>query len=362
MQENKIFKEFLENTYNKDKNYNSICSYIKGGIYMKKNLLNIAAVILTVLVIGISAQNIYAKIAWNIEYKEYQKRNVITRQIAIDENSKDGYIENLNMDYTYQDNIGIKIKSLIITNDYCQIDFDTKLNEDINKISYGYVVYDENYTIYACSERWSKSKNNKSYLQKLYKELGIKNNKSKILSDSSWHGISKISMTSNIGFPNSKKLYIRIFDIGYDIFKENGSVEQIDLSNSEWQFEIDVPKKIYERTEIELMLSQEIEGITLNKAQLSETGLSIKVNIKDLRNFLMAGKDMDSKEFDKLRDAAFYLSDGEDNIYMATDMGTTKNKNEIQAKFGIGKQDLDKKIYLNVSLNDVQAKIQLVEK
>ena len=53
MQENKIFKEFLENTYNKDKNYNSICSYIKGGIYMKKNLLNIAAVILTVLVIGI---------------------------------------------------------------------------------------------------------------------------------------------------------------------------------------------------------------------------------------------------------------------------------------------------------------------
>ncbi len=362
MQENKIFKEFLENTYDKDKNYNSICSYIKGGIYMKKNLLNIAAVILTVLVIGISAQNIYAKIAWNIEYKEYQKRNVITRQIAIDENSKDGYIENLNMDYTYQDNIGIKIKSLIITNDYCQIDFDTKLNEDVNKISYGYVVYDENYTIYACSERWSKSKNNKSYLQKLYKELGIKNNKSKILSDSSWHGISKISMTSNIGFPNSKKLYIRIFDIGYDIFKENGSVEQIDLSNSEWQFEIDVPEKFYERTTIQLVLKNDVEGIVINKAELTQTGLVIKADIKQLRDFLMSGKDMKSEDYEKLENAVFYISDGNDNIYRATGLGTTNKANEISARFGIGKKDLDKKIFLNVSLNDIQEKVELVQK
>ena len=89
MPDNKIFKEFLESTYDREKNYNSICSKIKGGIDMKKKILNIVAVLLIVLV---TAKSVYAKIAWHIEYKEYENRNVITRTLAINENN---YSENL---------------------------------------------------------------------------------------------------------------------------------------------------------------------------------------------------------------------------------------------------------------------------
>ena len=362
MNKNEIIKEYFEKEYGKQKNYEAIMKKIKGGKSMKKKVINTAAIFVMIVTIGFVTQTIYANIAWNIEYKKYQNRDVITRNIAMEEAQKEGQLENLSMEYLVQDEIAIKVQSLMMTNDYVEIRLDMKQPKTPEKISYGYAIYDENNNIYAFSQRMSKVNKKNNVWKKLKQELGIPSNLNNVLSDLGSNSSSGIEMRSSTGFPHSKKLYIRIFDIGYDILEKSGKVRNVCLSDSEWQFEIDVPKKIYERTEIELMLSQEIEGITLNKAQLSETGLSIKVNLKDLRNFLMSGKDMDTKEFDKLRDAAFYLSDGEDNIYMATDMGTTKNENEIQAKFGIGKQDLDKKIYLNVSLNDVQAKIQLVEK
>ncbi|MBO5478896.1 MAG: hypothetical protein J6A04_04210 [Clostridia bacterium] len=375
MPENKILKEFLESTYNKEKNYNSICSKIKGGMNMKKKLLNIAAVLLIIVVAGVTVQGVYAKIAWNIEYEKYQNRNVITRTVAIDETKQGDFAENINMDYIYQDGIGIKVKSLMLTNDYCKIGIDFKLNEEAqknkDKISYGYAIYDENNNIYAISERISFARKPKkaTYFEKLYKELGIKsNNLNNELCNSITYGFSGISMTSDMRFPKSKKLYVRIFDIGYETYEfdnENHKIknsEEFCLSNSEWQFEIDVPEKFYERTAVELVLSENVEGIVINKAELTETSLVMKANIKGLRDFIMDGKDMKTETFGKLRDAAFYISDGNDNIYLPTEMGTTREENEISARFGIGKDALENKIFLNVSLNDIQAKIELIQK
>ena len=71
---------------------------------------------------------------------------------------------------------------------------------------------------------------------------------------------------------------------------------------------------------------------------------------------------MKSEDYEKLENAVFYISDGNDNIYRATGLGTTNKANEISARFGIGKKDLDKKIFLNVSLNDIQEKVELVQK
>lgn len=367
MPENKIFKEFLESTYDREKNYNSICSKIKGGIDMKKKILNIAAVLLIVLVTGVTAQSVYAKIAWHIEYKEYENRNVIRRTLAIDENN---YSENLNMDYMYQDNIGIKIKSFMITNDYLQLDFDIKFDKEMkidkDDISYGIAIYDENNNIYIVNDRMHHNKNKSSYRKKLYKELGVKS--ANMLTSSSFYGLSGIRMTSDKGFPQSKKLYIRIFDIGYTTYKYDDKHEKIIgyeencLSDSEWQFEIDVPEKFYKRTTVELVPSKEVEGIVINKAELTETALIMKVNINGFRDFLMSGRDMETEEFNKSSDAAFYISDGDGNIYTASSRGTTQNENEISARFGIGKDALDKKIFVNVSLNDIQTRIELVQK
>lgn len=368
MSENKIFKEFLESTYDREKNYNSICSKIKGGIDMKKRILNIVAVLLIVLVTGVTAQSVYAKIVWHIEYKEYENRNVIRRTLAIDENN---YSENLNMDYMYQDEIGIKIKSLMITNDYFKLDMDIKLNEDIDKdkIFYGYAIYDENNNIYEVSEspksekKVSSKKIIRTYTKKLKQELGSDSNFLTI--NQMGKNSSGIVLMSNDGFPQSKKLYIRIFDVGYSIYEEKQEPNEskyVCLSDSEWQFEIDVPEKFYKRTTVELVPSKEVDGIVINKAELTETALIMKVSINNLRDFLMSGRDMETEEFNKSSDAVFYISDGDGNIYTASSRGTTQNKNEISARFGIGKDALDKKIFLNVSLNDIQARIELVQK
>lgn len=371
MHENKIFRELLENVYNKEKNYTDISSKIKKVIDMKKKILKIVAVLL-IVVIGYTAQDIYAKIAWNISYEKYKNRNVITRSIALDEKAKDKYRENLNMDYIYQDKIGIKLNSLIIANDYCQIDLDIKLDEEIqigeDNLQYGMVVYDENNNIYNISERWHKNEKQLTYWKKLYKELGIKENQSKELSNTAQYSKSKVTMTSIKGFPKSKKLYIRIFDIGYEDCKidyEKMEViyrNDINLSNSEWQFEIDIPEKFYERTETQLKLGKEVEGIDIKKAELTQTGLSMIVNIKQLKDFMLGGMNMGSEEFGTLSKAAFYISDGDDNIYTATEFGTTTENGELSVRFGIGKDDLDKGIFLNVSLNDIQEKIELVQK
>ncbi|MCI8481970.1 MAG: hypothetical protein HFJ27_02560 [Clostridia bacterium] len=336
---------------------------------MKKKILNIAAVLLVAVIIGVTAQGVYAKISWNIAYKEYQNRNVITKSIALEENAPNNYSENLNMDYIYQDKIGIKLNSIMITNDYCQIGFDIKLEEEISKweekIRYGIAVYDENNNIYIL-HGWKHEES--LYWKKLYQELGLKrNNMKNILNDSASFGVSKLTMTSKVGFPKSKKLYVRMFDIGYEDSKiDSKTLEEIYhndiyLSDSEWQFEIDIPEKFYERTEVELKLSEDVQGIKLNKAELTQTALTINIEIDQIREFLMAGKDMGKEEFDKLRNAVFYISDEDENIYMAMDLGIDKG-NEINARFGIGKEMLNKKLFLNVSLNDIQKKVELIQK
>lgn len=366
MSENRIFKEFGESIYDRNENYKCICSKIKGGNDMKKKLLNTVAVLLMVLVVGATAHGVYAQIAWNIEYKEYENRNVITKRIALNEEIKNGWAENIDMDYIYKDEIGIKLKSFMVTNDYCEIGLDFKFDDKdkINKYKdnfyYSYAIYDEDNNIYAIS-------GGAKYKKKLYKELGKKNIKEPDLSCSVAIGESGIEMESIEGFPQSKKIYIRIFNIGYvinevdDEHPETLNFQDHFLSSSEWQFEIDVPERFYERTAIELETRENVEGITINKAELTETSLSIKVNINNIREFLMSGKDMDAENFEKLRDAAFYISDNDGNIYAPTDMGLGE-KDEIRAKFGIGKRDLDKKIFLNVSLNEIQAKAELIQK
>lgn len=338
---------------------------------MKKKFLNAVAVVVLVLVIGTIAPKVYAMIVWNIEYKEYENRNIIRRMVALDESSRVGYIENIDMDYVYQDGIGIKITSLILTNDYCKIGIDTISENgeiDKDKTFFNYSIYDENNNIYAVLERITGSRKDSTYWKKVYKELGIKaDNMNSQLAQTAFGNLSDITMTSIKGFPKSKKLYLRISNIGYintEFDRESGKVfniEDVCLSNSEWQFEIDVPEKFYDRAEIELVLSESVDGVIINKAELTETGLEMKISINKFREFLMSGKDMDQDTFNKLRDSAFYISDGDGNIYAPANIGLNE-KDEIHARFGIGKDNLDKKIFLNVSLNDIQAKIELIKK
>ena len=76
---NKAFKEYMEEVNNPEKNYKKILSKEKGVVNMKisiRKLVNIAAIFIAIVIVGAASTQIYAKIQWDIQFKEYQRRPV----------------------------------------------------------------------------------------------------------------------------------------------------------------------------------------------------------------------------------------------------------------------------------------------
>lgn len=376
MQENKVFQEFLQNTYDKNKNYKSILSKTKGGINMKKKILNIAAIVIIIIGLGILTPKIYAKIAFNIDYKKYQERQISRENIAIKESTSNGFAENIDMDYVYKDGVGVKVDSLLLTSDHLGINLDIQLNEDVlnentkdryTELTLGYAIYDENNNIYCIDEPTIEG--DLTYWKKLYKELNLKEDYGIHLNDSSSHGAGEkkgktvpytINANSTKGFPESRKLYIRVFQLSYRSYSRTPpSIEFKPITDNEWQFEIDIPEKFYERSDIELKLSKEINGIKLNKATITETSLTMIVEIDGLSDYIPQIRN-EEDVFELIEDIA-YITDEKDNVYIAIVIGSTGKENEQKLRFGIGKKQLENKLFLHINLNNVHEVIELVQ-
>ena len=74
---NKLYEEFSQEKFNQDSNYKAIIAKVKEENTMKKckiyKILNIAAILLIIIVIGSITPSIYAKIKWDIQFREYQQ-------------------------------------------------------------------------------------------------------------------------------------------------------------------------------------------------------------------------------------------------------------------------------------------------
>ncbi len=373
MSKNKVLKEYINNIYNKDRNYDIVFSKIKNKNNIRK-ILNIAAIFLITMMIGVTLPKIYAKIAWNIEYKEYEKREINTFKEAINDAIEDGYAEKLNMDYSYKNGIGVKIDSLMITKDSYIMNVNIKIDDykNINSdtFDFGYAVYDENNNIYQVNDRYDYGTGlTEIYERKLCTELGIKYSDNDIYSINQATSSEKVKMLfkdgelqtqviikSLKGFPKSKKIYIRIFDIGFimkdEKVKNSGKIEITDaedfkLSDSEWQFELEIPERFYNRNTIELQLAEKINGIELKKAELSETALILEINMKD-------------ESINALNRDNIYITDEFENNY--TYGSYSVNKGLAQISFNIEKKDLLKHLYLNISIGKYNEKIKLSKK
>lgn len=103
MIKNKILDEYLQKEYNKNDIYNNIYSKIINN--SKKRILNIVATLFLVIMIGTSASVIYANRNWNKEYEEYLNRNIETAKASVNWDIISEDIENLDMEYVYQDGI-----------------------------------------------------------------------------------------------------------------------------------------------------------------------------------------------------------------------------------------------------------------
>ena len=392
---NRHYEEFAKDKFDKEKNYNSIISKIKDGIPMKKNkstkykILNIAAIFIVTIIIASLAPSIYAKIQWNIQFKEYQNREYETGSGTIKEAEESGYGQKVDMEYITQDGISVKVDSIMITDDYFKANINFKFAEGIevnsNTFDFGVAVYDEQKNVYGVSTRMHIGTNEKYdyYTTNMYKEIGIEYNKKDVyaiqLSDAKQGGIvsvdeenrniiSKVEMKSSTGFPKSKKLYIRVFDLGYFMTNidrsnpKNNVAESFTISNAEWHFEIDVPDKFYERQTTELKLKEDIPGVEIEKMAVSEVGLVIRAKIEGLNDIVFSGKDMTSEEWQKVRNETINITDGEGNIYYENSMGTLQEKDWFALNYSINKNTLEKRLFFNVKVNGKQYSSELIKK
>ena len=214
----------------------------------------------------------------------------------------------------------------------------------------------------------------------IYQDIGVKYNKNDIyslqytdncgvsnVSANERNIVSQIHMGSSKGFPKSHKIYIRVFDLGYNMVnvKYNGEpndIEEFTISNAEWIFEINVPDRFYERQEQNLVLKDEIPGVEIDKLYVTEVGLTLKIKVEGLTDIVMSGKDMNINEWDELRKNTINISDEDGNIYYETTMGSTQEKNKYRMQYDINKNMLDKRFFLNVKVGDKQYSSELIKK
>ena len=385
---NKTLKEHLENEYSKEKNYQKILYKEKKVVSMKRKILNIAAIFLVIVVAGVLSTNIYAEIQWNKEFDIYKNLPSVRTKGTLAEIKEDGYAEVIDTDYITQDGISIKVNEMLLTDDVLSIDlnfkFDENVNVDYDMFNFGYSIYDENKNIYAVSSRMHLGEDIKvdNTARYLYEELGIKYNKNNItesqLTNSSSNGVETIdkenrTMNMNITlrakdkFPQSKKLYIRIFDLGYSLMETDTNTRKITnmkdfkLSNSKWNFEITVPDKFYERNTKELKLESQIPGIEFKNITITDTSLNLTFKSEEYDELIKAGKDMDSSEFLEKNQKMLYISDKTGNRYNEINIGTTGNEKEYKMTLDIGMKYLDD-LYVNYLDNGIPYRVKLIEK
>lgn len=387
---NQIFKEYTDEKFNIDNNYKNIISKIstnnnENKRKIKYKIVNIAAVLIVVIIIGSITPSINAKIQWNIQFKEYKNREYEIGQAFISEGIDSEYNEKINMEYITQGGISSKVDSLIITDDYLETKISFNFLDDIQldseNFTFGFAIYDDENNIFGVSPRIHIATNKKYdyYTTYMYEEIGVNYDKNDIysiqLNDLSQKEnisainrsiTSKITMSSTKGFPKSKKLYIRIFDLGYSMtdFKQENDMykleesEDFSLSNAEWIFEIKIPEKFYERQSLELKLKDEINGLEIDKITVSDIGMVIKGSIKGFASL----QENNIEEWRKLRNEIINITDEDGNIYYEKTIGTVQDDDWFKMNYAINKKMLNKKIFLNVKINGQQYKSELVLK
>lgn len=379
---NQVFKDYTNDVYNKEKNYETILSKFeeveKMKIVNQKRKLNKVAMFIGIVIVGVISSQVYAKISWNIEFNEYQNRQFETGTGII----KDDYTQEVSMDYIEQSGIKAKVDSLVITDDHfgATIDFEFDENIEINSqtFRYGVAVYDDNKNVYGIYSRIHSNEKYDKYPKYIYEDIGVKYNKKDIYAvqlqnacgfnniEATGRQIkTEFTMESTKGFPRSNKVYIRVFDLGFDMYdfsdKENIIGEEFTVSDKEWIFEIDVPQKFYERLTTNLELKENIEGVNLTKLTVTETGMVITGIIDGVNDIISQGKDMSSSQWVEMQNNLLYITDGNGNRYNNIGFGTyTEGKDSVHIKFDVTKKVFeDSGLYLNYT--DKNGKLYTVE-
>jgi len=336
-------------------------SNFKHEWYLQKNIkvelfrFNKIAMILLTL-ITITGGSIFATI---IHFKKFENIERYYQLGSIKDAIDGGYMENVEMDYVYSGDIGVKISSIMISdNDFDMlVDFDfNQKNISMNGLFLTYAIYDENNNIYIYNDNTLDNNKILNRVKKFYKELDIEYNKDtwfknghakantqNILTQTEENLTIQISMNSNINFPKSKNIFLRIFDIGYIDFNKNKYNSISD--NKEWILRVSIPEKFHNRTNIDYKLKEEILGFTLKKAYVSSTSMTV---IAKVDNLMFIGE--------KIK-----IIDQNGNEYSSKNMTHSDGIDTITAFYAINKNTVTEKLYLQVFINGDYKKVELIK-
>lgn len=371
---NKYLKEYVESKNNKELNYNEILSKVKGGSVMnifKIRFVKLLATVGILLIVFVGIPNVYAYIKWNAEFTEFME---IPRQTSVGTKVDDELVE---MNYIEKDGIKARVESLIASEDEVKIrlafEFDNDIELNSKTFDYSYAVYDENNNIYAIYNSSMNAKIDR-LPELIYRELNVEYNKNDIyanqyatstsvgnISANNRKIVNEIKLVSLKGFPKSKKLYIRILNLGYSMVNmEEKKIEEFNISKENWIFEVEIPERFYNSKTYDLKLKNEIDGVKLTKAKISDTSLTISIEDKTLAEKLQNGHKMKSDEFAKMQDELIYITDDTGKKIQMLEI--TSSDNEVKVRFSVAKQFLDEnRLYLNITKDGKTYKSELVK-
>lgn len=371
---NKYLKEYVESKNNKELNYNEILSKVKGGSVMnifKIRFVKLLATVGILLIVFVGIPNVYAYIKWNTEFTEFME---LPRQTSVGTKVDDELVE---MNYIEKDGIKARVESLIASEDEVKIrlafEFDNEIELNSKTFDYSYAVYDENNNIYAIYNSSMNAKIDR-LPELIYRELNVDYNKNDIyanqyatstsmgnISANNRKIVNEIRLKSLKGFPKSKKLYLRILNLGYSMINvEEKKIEEFNISKENWIFEVDIPERFYNSNSYDLKLKNEIEGVKLTKARITDTALTLTLEDKTIAEKLQNGHKMKSDEFAKMQEELIYITDNTGNKIQMLEI--TSSENEIKVRFSVAKQYLDENmLYLNITKDGKTYKSELIK-
>ena len=372
---NKAFKDYL---YKKDDDFEKVMEKSNKKRFTRKTLLTRVAAFIIIFFLVAVTPSIYAQIKWNIEFKEYQRDRKVSDKISliIDENKDDGSNYIVNSNPVEINGIKVNIDSIVVTNNNIAViatfEFDDISNINSDTFTTGFAIYDENNTVYYLSPRMHLGEKNLNLgrMNKLiYDEIGATFDKKDVFSAQYTQSTSvgkekvegnKITLRYQInsisGYPKFKTLNIKIFDLGFSMVDrvegEKPIVQNFDVSKDEWNFSIDMPERFLNRENTKLRLNNNIEGLTIDRFELAETGLVITGTLKDFGEYVEGGLNGTIENWSEFANRILYITDEEGNEYIGNEFGTYAKENGFYISFNnIGKDDLDKKLYLHACIN-----------
>lgn len=348
----KIEKDILEKIMTEI----AICNYKeememmrKSNIEEKKYFQKIA--IFFCIFIGISTISVLA----SMTFKRIENRNKVYSTGTIKKAEESGYIQNVDMDYIYSKDIGVKINSIILSDNDLDlvIDFNFEHKQlTRNSIVINCIVYDEDNNIYGYSDHSIYKRGNKliEFLEtmninydkeKPYETVYSKSKVQNNLVETENELMAQISFHSEKLFPKNKKIFVKIFDIGYI---ENNQYKSIS-NKSEWTIEIPLIDEFYNRKSEEYILATENKDFRVEKAYITETSMTLIYTINN-NNLGIDKVDIIDEKNNR------YSPVGE--IY--------RNGDRIINQFSINRDTITQKLYVEVLINQEIKRLELIKK